>query len=1214
MADTNTDKNVIPSQNLFPVVGIGASAGGLESFKKLIAAIPADSGMAYILVQHLHPEYESTLSEILQRHAKIPVVEIIDNVHVDPNNIYVIPSNKTLVATDGVLQLSPRPSKEKRHLPIDIFFSSLAEVHRDHSIGVILSGTGADGTSGLKDIKDQGGLTFAQDPKTAAYTGMPQHAIDAGIVDFVLSPEKIPQQLLQIQQSYSETDKPIHKSAEDEINEQFRQILILLKVRVGVDFSFYKQTTVRRRILRRMVMLHVENIKEYVEHLKSNKPEQDILFQDLLIPVTFFFRDAVMFDTLCDTVFPELLVNKSRVNPLRIWIAGCSTGQEAYSMAMCLHEYLNDRITDIKIQIFATDLSENSIKKARIGLYTKKETEGVSETRLVQFFNKTNGDYQVKKEVRDMCVFATHNFLKDPPFANMDLISCRNVLIYLEPFLQKKAFNMFHYALNAQGILLLGKSETIGGSSELFIATGKRDKYYTRKPLPGRFRNVLSEPNDNTFNRHIFAKRNDEKTPDFQKAADEIMLTQYTPVAVVVNDQFDIVQFRGLTGEFLEPAPGKASLNVLKMAKEGLAFEIRNGLQKAKSTAQIFIKEGIGINEGKNNVTIEVVPLLNTIDPYFLILFKKQTVQDNNLQQNEMPDAAANARIQQLEKELLQLREDMRSITEEQEAANEELQSSNEELLSGSEEMQSLNEELETSKEELQSTNEELITVNQELYDRNEEVNQSRKFAQAIIAVLHEPLLLLDTKFRIKTANESFYKIFKLTEKETIGKVFFELHNKAWDLPELRHEFAEIARDRDKKREAEIKFEMPDAGERTICCNMQAINRDSGEQLVLLALEDITERKILEKLQGIRTGSLLKEREKLHGILRDAPAMFAILKGPEHVYEFANVVYKEFTNNRNPVGKKVMEIMPEAEAQGFIKLLDDVYKTGKTYVGKEMPIFFDTSTADIKHSFVNFTYQAILDEHDKIEGIFAFAYDVTELVLGRNLLERNAEMIQNMFMNAPAFICTHKGPTHIYDLVNPSYQKIFGKRELVGKPIMVALPELVGQGIDTILDNVYNTGEIYVGMEVPVYVAKDDGLIPEQSWFNFSYQPMYNEHKIINGILVFGYEVTEEIKGKKIQEEIKKIREFISGKKIERQGYGKLPEETVLTAYEEAMDNIKNKMTIPTKQEEILVTKAEGKIAEAIIKINTFFSTKWKNYQNLVENNKVNIFKEFKQL
>ena len=547
MAKTDKNKTKILSKNLFPVVGIGASAGGLEAFKKLIKAIPEHSGIAYILVQHLHPDYSSSLPDILQRETIIPVHEISDNVKVEPDHVYIIPANKMLVATDGILQLSPRPSKEHRNMPIDIFFSSLAEVHQSHAIGVVLSGNGADGTLGLKEIKDHGGITFAQDPDSAGYDAMPQSAIKSGVVDFILSPEEMPKQLLKLNATYNilpSSEHAIPKELTEE--ESFKQVLSILRFNNGVDFTYYKQTTIRRRILRRMVILKLERIADYQAYLKQNKTEQDILFQDVLIPVTSFFRDPKIFEHLCNTVLPELIKDKSSVNPLRIWVAGCSIGKEAYSIGMCIHEYLSDKISNIRIQIFATDVSEKSIARARSGVYQKSEMEGVSEERIKQFFTKTNGSYQVKKTIRDMCVFATHNFLKDPPFAKIDLISCRNVLIYLEPFLQKKAFTIFHYALNPKGYLWLGKSETTGSSSEYFLPFGIKDKFYTRKSFPGRFMNVTSESREETLKDKDYGLQlTERKKDDFQKDADDILLSKYTPPGVIVNDQFDIVQFRG---------------------------------------------------------------------------------------------------------------------------------------------------------------------------------------------------------------------------------------------------------------------------------------------------------------------------------------------------------------------------------------------------------------------------------------------------------------------------------------------------------------------------------------------------------------------------------------------------------------------------------------------------------------------------------------------
>ena len=728
-----------------------------------------------------------------------------------------------------------------------------------------------------------------------------------------------------------------------------------------------------------------------------------MLFQDLLIQVTSFFRDPEAFDVLCNKILPEIIKNKSNDNIVRIWVPGCATGQEAYTIAMCLHEFLSHHPIPVKVKIFGTDISEKSITKARSGVYTKAEIESIPESRLKQFFNKTDHHYQLTKQIRDMCIFAVHNFLKDPPFAKMNLISCRNVLIYLEPFLQKKAFTLFHYALKDKGFLLLGKSESIGNPSELFGEFDKKNKFFIRKSTPGRFMNVLSGRNETAFaNKNYFFRNKDEKSDDYQKSADDILLSKYTPAGVIVNDQFDIVQFRGSTDAYVGASPGKASLNVLKMAREGLGFEIRNALQNAKSSGEPFVKHGLPIQKGKKIISIEVIPLLDIIDLHYLILFRDETSASNSnhdedgnksgekgeKQKGKNKKDEKDIRNEQLEKELAQARQDMLRITEEQEASNEELQSSNEELLSGSEELQSLNEELETSKEELQSTNEELITINQELYDRIDQLNEARKFSDTIISILHEPLLVLDKKYLIKRANEAFYTTFKLTEEKTVGKVLFELQDNTWTIAELLKGLKKISEERQEMIEVEAAHTFPVIGTRDIVFNIQMMDSEGPEALVLLALNDVTERKDAEKLR----------------------------------------------------------------------------------------------------------------------------------LMARNL-EQNAEMLNSLYMNSPAFVCTLQGTKHIYDLINPSYQKLFGSRQLVGKPLMEALPELEGQGFDKILDTVYQTGEIFVATEALIWLAYDEGLPPAERYFNFSYQPMYDEHKKVTGILVFGYEVTNEVLAKKKSEE-----------------------------------------------------------------------------------------------
>ena len=892
------DNNRKRSSHLFPVVGVGASAGGLDAFKRLIRTIPEKSGIAYILVQHLEPSHESLLGDILQKVTQLPVEEITDNVHIQPDHIYVIPANKFLTANEGRLELSPRTPKKEKNRAIDVFFTSLAEVHQEYAIGVVLSGTGADGTLGLQVIKDHGGVTIVQEPKSASFDGMPQSAIDAGVADFVLVPEEIPMHLTNLFETFKnglkDTGGEKDRHTRDEV---FRQLLSQIRIRKGTDFTYYKQTTIRRRIIRRMGLNKIASIGDYLAYFNEHVPEQDLLYQDLLIPVTAFFRDPGTYKLITDTIFPDLLKSRGEANPLRIWIAGCSTGEEPYSIAISLNEYLGNRIGACKIQIFATDISEKAIAKARSGVYTKRDMGGLSAELVEKYFSKVNGSFQINKSIRDMCVFASHNFLKDPPFARMDFISCRNVLIYMEAFLQKRALTTFHYALKENGYLLLGKSETAAPASDLFTINNKSDKIYTRKSVPGKLLPVTPErapyaPSESESDGGKQPARN-----SFQKSADETILSRFNPPGVVVNEQMDIVQFRGSTGAWLESPPGKPSLNIFKMARPGLAFELRNALHKTTTENIPVVKEHILMDSDSKQkwTTIEVIPLLNTVERFYLIVFRESMVVANDRPGVENSETHSQTRhtvemdrIQQLEQELAQLREDIRSVTEAQEAANEQLQSANEELLSSNEELQSLNEELETSKEEIQSSNEELTTLNQELFDRNDQLDLSRLYAESIIATIREPLIILDRDLKIKTANRSYYKKFMTSEGETEGKSLFSLANGQWDIPPLRMLLERFLLENGRVTGFEVKHRFEDIGARILLLNACQITRtDDHDSLILLAIEDITEARNREEDLFLFSQELeTKVQERTASLLE---ANTALKLSNENLEQFATI-------------------------------------------------------------------------------------------------------------------------------------------------------------------------------------------------------------------------------------------------------------------------------------------------------------------------------------
>ncbi|MDR6969290.1 two-component system CheB/CheR fusion protein [Flavobacterium arsenatis] len=823
----------------FPVVGIGASAGGLDAFMKFVEQIPHDSGMAYVATLHHPLPEEGNLAKALSALSKIPVVEIINDMVFEANHIYIIPENRVLATEYGFLKLSSRNRNERKFHPIDTFFTSLAEVYKSSAIGVLLSGASSDGTTGLKVIKEFGGATVAQDPETTPFRTMPQNAIDSEATDYILPPESMPSQLLHIRHSF-EANYAYTESEhipEDE-EEMLSQIIKIIYTRTGNDFRHYKQPTIRRRIARRMVVTQKEELADYLNYLRNDKAEQDYLFNDLLIPVSYFFRDFKIFESLNDTIFPQLVQN-STSKTLRIWVAGCSTGEEAYSLAISLHEFLLSRKHDIKVQIFASDISERVITKARAGAYALHDLENVSETRLANYFTKREGTYHVNKVIREMCVFAVHNFIKDPPFAKIDMISCRNVLIYFDSFLQNKVLNTFHYALKENGFLFLGKSESAVGVSHLFEAVAKHEKMYVKKFTPGKYTVEASKTVLVQEQKKLNIEQKTKPDTDFRKMASDILFSRFTPAGVVIDEHQDIVHFYGDTGPFLLPSPGKPNFNILKMAREGLSFELRNTLLKVKESGEVARKESIRVKNQNYLVDIEIIPL-NTDDHYQMVVFKKKEIIPQNEDDSNKRKTSELKRIAELESELSQLKEDIKRVTEEQQIAFEELQTTNEELLSSSEELQALNDELESSTEELQSNNEELMCVNDELRDRQEQLTSVSNYAESIIRSVREPLIVLDKELRIKSANPAFYSYFKTTELEAEGKAFFDIGTSQWEISELKALFKNVLDDKRGIDDYKIKTIFPKIGERTLMLNARSVIDAVPTEMLLVTLEDVT--------------------------------------------------------------------------------------------------------------------------------------------------------------------------------------------------------------------------------------------------------------------------------------------------------------------------------------------------------------------------------------
>ena len=833
----------------FPVVGFGASAGGLEAFTAVLKHLQPNLGMAYVLVMHLSPKHKSSLAEILQTKTKMRVHTVKDGMEVRPNNIYVIPPNAFMSLVDGHLKLAPRSSTTIGNFAVDYFLTALSSAYKNNAIAVILSGTATDGTLGMKAVKAEGGITVAQDD-TAKFSGMPKSAYDSGYADFMLSPENIAKelaQLVKIPYTVVPSDKVQKKQEKDLTHDSqvLKKILLVVKAKTGIDFFLhYKQASIYRRVVRRVVLNKCKSLEDYLSLLSSKETEVQDLYNDFLINVTHFFRDPDFYETLNNDVFPAIVEERKDTDPIRIWVAGCATGEEAYSIAIKLTEFLNKKGLTIPFQVFASDLDQTAIVKARLGIYPSSALQNIPQALFKQYFKKIDGYYQIERNVREVCIFSQQNLLKDPPFSRMDLISCQNVLIYLEAHPQQRILQTFHYALRPAGYLFLGKSETIGAASDLFDPLNKKVRIYSRKSRSSprlEYTGYKVGSARETALPHI-----ERPTADIEKDMGKILLSRFVPPSVVLNQNLNIIQFFGITAPYLGPVVGKASLSVLKMIREDLLIDLRTLIQQAKKTEKIAIKECIQIfnKKIKQEVTIEVVPKKADNELFLLVVFKETQISLPQKKEKSKKSGRTNNQkdltIVRLEEELIQSREVIRTTNEEYETTYEELQANNEEILSSNEELQSVNEELETSKEELQSANEELTTINEELQKRNVELKESQNYAKAIVDTVHNPFLVLTSNLQVTSANSSFYSTFKLTPDKTEGSFIYELGDYTWDIPALREYLNELLGKKSNFVEFDLKHFFPGIGEMEFIINAYRFIKE-GELLILLAFTNVSE-------------------------------------------------------------------------------------------------------------------------------------------------------------------------------------------------------------------------------------------------------------------------------------------------------------------------------------------------------------------------------------
>jgi len=958
----------VADNSAVPVVGLGASAGGIEALIQFFDSMTADSDLAFVVVLHLDPTRQSQLASILSHHTSMPVVEIEDGIEIAPNHVYVIAPNYDLTLDGNVLRLTePAQPRGHRH-PVDVLFQSLAEQRAERTTAIILSGTGTNGTHGLKEVKATGGLILVQDPATAGFDGMPRSAIGAGLADHVLAPADMPATLLRyFQHGYVAAPDGLATLPGDK-QPGLEQLLGLLRAHSGYDFHIYKLTTLLRRINRRMSLMSVGRVEDYIERLRSDPVEVKALVRDLLISVTSFFRDADAWNTLDETVIAQLVADRETGASIRVWAPACATGEEAYSVAMLLQERAEAAHKQFDLKIFASDIQDDNLNVARAGVYPGASVETLSPERVLRFFERLDGSYQVRKSLRDIVVFARQNLLQDPPFSRMDLITCRNMLIYVEPEAQRRALRLFHFALREGGRLFLGSAETIGRADDLFETVSKKWRIY-RRFGPTRH-DIVDFPllgGRATRSHQLEVPSSPEPSARVSEAARRALLDRFAPASALIDQRGRVLYFHGDIGDYLKHPNGEPTRDLLAMAREGLLAKLRGAIHTAitdKRETRFITQIQQGDMLRSIAVTLSPLPAVPPTSAMTLVTFEPVA--------SELPTALPTAESREehdaasvLENELRSTRAELQGTIEQLESVNEELKASNEEATSMNEELQSTNEELETSKEELQSFNEELHSVNSQLQHKINELDQTsndlanllsgteiatvfldtefrikwfspatkpllelvlsdvgrpishfaRKFAddkllgdaetvlakltpieaeirgdddkwflrrilpyrtrdnriaglvvtfiditdrrratdaideariyaEAIVATVRQPLVVLDAGLRVRSANRAFYTLFDMAPDSAEHLRLYELGNGEWNIPELRRLLDEVLHKDERFDDVEVAFGPPGPDQRTMLLNARKLARNGGrEKLILLAIEEITGRK-----------------------------------------------------------------------------------------------------------------------------------------------------------------------------------------------------------------------------------------------------------------------------------------------------------------------------------------------------------------------------------
>ena len=910
----------------FPIVGLGASAGGLEAFEQFFAHVSPVSGMAYVLISHLDPSHASILTEILQRSTPLPVIEVVDQLQVEPDHVYVIPPNRDMAIFHRVLQLSVPEQPRGQRMPIDAFLRSLADDQGEQAIGIILSGTGTDGTQGLRAILGAGGIALVQEPASAKYAGMPESAINAGYATLVLAPEAMPEALLSGVRNLPPVEPKIAGSG-------INRILMQLRTVTGHDFSQYKKSTINRRIERRMSMHNIDNLEVYARYLKQHTEEIYKLFKELLINVTSFFRDPEAFIALKQDILPLLFADKPEDYVLRIWVSGCASGEEAYSIAILLREYMDETRIERKVLLYATDLDDDAINTARAGFYPPNIAQDIHPERLRQFFIQEKTGYRVKKSIREMVVFAVQNVIKDPPFTRLDLLSCRNLMIYLEPEVQSRLIPAFHYALKPGGVLFLSPSESIGNYPDLFKPLDRKWKFYRATGTLASTRAVMS--GGLVWTRHPDAKVAEEVAPkvritNFAELTKRVLLQFYAPASALTDEKGTLLYVHGDTGRYLRPAPGQATLNIIEMAREGLQLHLRNALQTAidRNTNTLNHEVLLKSNDHFLPVIFSVRQLPGADHRQKLLLISFQDAPHPISDKRSKPITAGKVellRVEELERELAYNKENLQATIEEQQASNEELKSTNEELQSTNEELQSTNEELETSKEELQSVNEELITVNAELQAKIEQLAIMQNDMKNLLDNVNIGTIFLDRQMRIKRITRDAAQAYRLVATD-IGRPLSDIKTNIEGedlLAEARHVLDSLI-----PFEREVRTS---SGAWYLARILPYRTLDNMIDGVVLTFTDISQRVIAEAASN-------EARERAEAIVNTVREPLLVLDGELRVISASRSFYQYFRSRaEDTVGKRVYHLgNGQWDIPALRELLENVLPNNHTFEGYRM--------------------------------------------------------------------------------------------------------------------------------------------------------------------------------------------------------------------------------------------------------------------------------------